>query len=107
MRQGRNSRGNARQGGSQRPTEPAVGNGKRAPQNIERQLGLQYAAVLQNSQKAPDVYKDAKQVIDASLAIMGFCNRVAFEFKNNLKSSKADNQSDPEQPNSTQEKRFY
>jgi hypothetical protein len=40
--------------------------------DLERELGLRYAKVLKDH--SPDVYKDCKEVIDASLAVMGFYN---------------------------------
>jgi hypothetical protein len=47
--------------------------------DLERELGLRYAKVLKDH--SPDVYKDCKEVIDASLAVMGFYNRVAMNLR--------------------------
>lgn len=64
------------------------GHRQQTQQSIERQLGLQYATVLQNSQTR-EVREDCKQVIDASLAALEFYNRVAMNLKSKISGKRA------------------
>jgi hypothetical protein len=55
--------------------------GRMSPQEVERRLGEQYANALKENPQFASVYKDCKDVIEASLSVMDHYNRMALNIQ--------------------------